>query len=85
MTNNETLKKTGINDTLKSSSQVLQNNKRKAGISNSQYWGRLDFSSNSLNAINTYLEDNDIKLSRRKRRALKSLNKRSNGNVQVTL
>ena len=81
MTNNDAIKMTSINDTLKSSNQILQNNNRKAGISNSQYWGRLDFSPNSLNAINTYLEDNDIKLSRKKRRALKSLNKRRNGNV----
>ena len=60
MTNNDAIKMTSINDTLKSSNQILQNNKRKAGISNSQYRGRLDFSPNSLNAINTYLEDNDI-------------------------
>lgn len=76
MTNNETLEMTSINDALKSGNQVLQNNKRKAEISNSLYWGRLDFTKKELAEVNARIANDGLQLNRRKRRALDSLSKR---------
>ena len=59
----------------------MMHNIRKAEIGIVQYWGRMDFDAESLSRINAHIEVDDIKLSRKKRRALAALTKRKASNV----
>ena len=63
-------------DNAVSYTKQLESNKRKADLSGTCVWGKLDFTKKELAEVNARIASDGLQLNRRKRRALNSLSKR---------